>query len=126
MKITNKKNVGGVTAMESFLEQFFPQVLKKMAQAEHNDYCMYDDPKLTAFTSSLYIAGLFASLFASYVTERIGRQGVMLLGGFLFFAGAITNAAAANIAMLILGRVFLGFGVGFTNQVPMTYIYNFE
>ncbi|KAF3338333.1 Sugar transport protein 5 [Carex littledalei] len=95
---------GGVTAMESFLEEFFPHVLKKMAKAEHNDYCMYDDPKLTAFTSSLYIAGLFASLFASYVTERIGRQGVMLLGGFLFFAGAITNAAAANIAMLILGR----------------------
>ncbi|XP_078166088.1 sugar transport protein MST1-like [Carex rostrata] len=113
---------GGVTAMESFLKQFFPQVLKKMVEAEHNDYCMYDDPKLTAFTSSLYIAGLFASLFASYVTERIGRQGVMLLGGFLFFAGAITNAAAVNIAMLILGRVFLGFGVGFTNQATPVYL----
>lgn len=109
--------------MESFLEEFFPHVLKKMAEAEQNEYCMYDDQKLTAFTSALYIAGLFASLCASKVTEKIGRQRVMLLGGFLFFAGAATNAAADNIAMLIIGRVFLGFGVGFTNQVTIPFFF---
>ncbi|KAJ4765271.1 Sugar transport protein 5 [Rhynchospora pubera] len=113
---------GGVTAMESFLKQFFPHVLKKMAEAQQNEYCMYDDHSLTAFTSSLYIAALAASLAASKVTELIGRQKVMLLGGFLFFAGSATNAAASNITMLIIGRMFLGFGVGFTNQATPVYL----
>jgi MFS transporter, SP family, sugar:H+ symporter len=108
--------------MESFLEKFFPHVLKKMATAEQNEYCLYNDQLLTAFTSSLYIAGLVASLCASSITEKIGRQRVMLLGGFLFFAGAATNAAANNISMLIVGRMFLGFGVGFTNQVTINFI----
>ncbi|KAJ4794150.1 Sugar transport protein 5 [Rhynchospora pubera] len=113
---------GGVTAMESFLKQFFPHVLTKMAEAQQNEYCMYDDHSLTAFTSSLYIAALAASLAASKVTELIGRQKVMLLGGFLFFAGSATNAAASNITMLIIGRMFLGFGVGFTNQATPVYL----
>jgi MFS transporter, SP family, sugar:H+ symporter len=41
----------------------------------------------------------------------------MLAGGALFFAGAAVNAAAVNVAMLIVGRMLLGFGIGFTNQV---------
>jgi MFS family permease len=41
----------------------------------------------------------------------------MLAGGALYFAGAAVNAAAVNIAMLIVGRMLLGFGIGFTNQV---------
>jgi predicted MFS family arabinose efflux permease len=41
----------------------------------------------------------------------------MLIGGLVFLAGAIINAAAQNIAMLIIGRILLGIGVGFANQV---------
>jgi MFS transporter, SP family, sugar:H+ symporter len=108
---------GGVTAMESFLSAFFPGVLRRMAAARRDQYCVYDSHALTAFTSSLYLAGLAASLVASRVTRAVGRQAVMLAGGALFFAGAAVNAAAVNIAMLIVGRMLLGFGIGFTNQV---------
>jgi MFS transporter, SP family, sugar:H+ symporter len=55
-----------------------------------------------------------ASLVAGRVTRAIGRQAVML-------AGAAVNAAAVNIAMLIVGRMLLGFGIGFTNQVEILY-----
>ena len=40
----------------------------------------------------------------------------MMLGGLLFAAGAILNGSAENIAMLISGRLLLGFGIGFANQ----------
>uniref|UniRef100_A0A7N2L677 DUF4283 domain-containing protein n=1 Tax=Quercus lobata TaxID=97700 RepID=A0A7N2L677_QUELO len=40
----------------------------------------------------------------------------MLTGGLVFLVGAIINAAAQNIAMLIIGRILLGIGVGFANQ----------
>lgn len=103
--------------MPSFLKKFFPTVLRKKEEAQKDEYCVYDSQVLTAFTSSLYIAGLFASLMASRVTKTIGRQMTMLLGGVTFLSGSIINAAAMNVEMLILGRILLGFGVGFTNQV---------
>lgn len=108
--------------MESFLEEFFPGVLRRMAAARRDQYCVYDSHVLTAFTSSLYLAGLVASLAAGRVTRAVGRQAVMLAGGAFFFAGAAVNAAAVNIAMLIVGRMLLGFGIGFTNQVYLVFI----
>lgn len=41
----------------------------------------------------------------------------MVLAGVSYLAGAFLNAAAANIAMLIVGRVLLGAGIGFANSV---------
>lgn len=40
----------------------------------------------------------------------------MVIAGAWFFIGAVINAAAQDLAMLYLGRIFLGFGVGFANQ----------
>ncbi|KQJ82915.1 sugar transport protein MST1 [Brachypodium distachyon] len=113
---------GGVSQMKPFLETFFPKVLRRMADAKRSQYCMFDSHALTAFTSSLYIAGLVASLFAGRVTRSLGRRGVMLVGGALFFAGGIMTGAAVNLAMLIVGRMLLGFGVGFTNQATPLYL----
>ncbi|XP_051217630.1 sugar transport protein MST1 [Lolium perenne] len=113
---------GGVSQMEPFLERFFPHVLARMAAAKRDDYCLYDSQALTAFTSSLYVAGLVSSLVASRVTKAVGRQRIMLMGGALFFAGGAITGAAVNIAMLIIGRMLLGFGVGFTNQAAPLFL----
>ncbi|KMT19877.1 hypothetical protein BVRB_1g009250 [Beta vulgaris subsp. vulgaris] len=113
---------GGVTTMVPFLRKFFPSILKKSRDAKTNIYCMYDSQVLTSFTSSLYIAGLFASLVASRITAKFGRKFSMLLGGCSFLLGATVNGAAQNIAMLIIGRILLGFGVGFTNQATPLYL----
>ncbi|CAN6479844.1 unnamed protein product [Victoria cruziana] len=108
--------------MGSFLERFFPSVLRKMMQAQQNEYCMYDSQLLTSFTSSLYVAGLVGSLGAGRVTRALGRRASMLLGGATFLAGAAINGAAVNVAMLIVGRILLGLGVGFTNQATPLYL----
>ncbi|KAI4389195.1 hypothetical protein MLD38_001447 [Melastoma candidum] len=113
---------GGVTTMVPFLQKFFPSILRKAAGAKTNMYCMYDSQVLTSFTSSLYIAGLASSLVASRLTAALGRRNVMLLGGCTFLAGAAINGGAADVAMLIIGRILLGFGVGFTNQATPVYL----
>ncbi|KAF5740226.1 sugar transport protein 5-like isoform X1 [Tripterygium wilfordii] len=113
---------GGVTTMQAFLEKFFPSVLRKATEAKTNLYCMYDSHILTAFTSSLYIAGLAASLAASRLTAAFGRKNIMVIGGCTFLAGSAVNGGAANVAMLLLGRILLGFGVGFTNQATPVYL----
>ncbi|CAM8925173.1 hypothetical protein QQ045_023435 [Rhodiola kirilowii] len=113
---------GGVTTMEPFLKKFFPSVLIKMKSAEQNQYCIFDSQILTAFTSSLYIAGLISSLIAGRVTTAAGRKGALVIGGAIFLVGTAFNAFAENVAMLIIGRVLLGFGIGFTNQAAPIYL----
>ncbi|PON36600.1 Sugar/inositol transporter [Trema orientale] len=113
---------GGVTSMEPFLKRFFPSVYKKMSDesVRQNEYCKFDSQLLTLFTSSLYLAALAASFSASVITRSYGRKVSMLIGGVVFFVGSILNGAASNIAMLIIGRLLLGVGVGFANQsVPL-------
>ncbi|KAJ4954467.1 hypothetical protein NE237_011250 [Protea cynaroides] len=112
---------GGVTSMSSFLKKFFPDVYHKEALDTSTDqYCKFDSMILTLFTSSLYLAALIASFFASTVTRKFGRKRSMIIGGLVFLIGAIINAAAVNVAMLIIGRILLGIGVGFANQsVPL-------
>ncbi|KAH6776043.1 sugar transporter 1 [Perilla frutescens var. hirtella] len=112
---------GGVTANDPFLKKFFPSVYRKQkADDSTNQYCRFDSATLTMFTSSLYLAALLSSLVASTVTRKLGRKLSMLFGGVLFCAGALINGFAQAVWMLIVGRILLGFGIGFANQsVPL-------
>ncbi|XP_047051318.1 sugar transport protein MST6-like [Lolium rigidum] len=114
---------GGVTSMDPFLSKFFPSVYRKQQQADDsNQYCKFDSQLLTMFTSSLYLAALVASLVAASVTRVAGRKWSMFVGGVTFLAGCALSGAAQNVAMLILGRVLLGVGVGFANQSVPVYL----
>ncbi|OAY75013.1 Sugar carrier protein C [Ananas comosus] len=114
---------GGVTSMDSFLLKFFPSVYRKEKQDTGiNQYCKFDSQLLTLFTSSLYLAALIASFFASMVTRVFGRKWSMFSGGVTFLIGAAINGAAENVFTLILGRILLGVGVGFANQSVPVYL----
>ncbi|CAL5354997.1 unnamed protein product [Camellia sinensis] len=112
---------GGVTSMNDFLKKFFPVVYRRKTEGNlDSNYCKYDNQGLQLFTSSLYLAGLTSTFFASYTTRRLGRRLTMLIAGIFFLIGVALNASAQNLAMLIVGRILLGCGVGFANQaVPL-------
>ncbi|KAH9324842.1 hypothetical protein KI387_005020 [Taxus chinensis] len=112
---------GGVTSMDSFLLKFFRGVYKQRRDSA-NLYCQFDSQLLTTFTSSLYIAGLIATFFASGITRVYGRKISMVIGGFSFLIGSALNGGALNIEMLIVGRIMLGVGVGFANQAVPVYL----
>nr|CAD1837647.1 unnamed protein product [Ananas comosus var. bracteatus] len=108
---------GGVTSMDDFLKKFFPTVYRQKHEDKESNYCKYNNQDLQLFTSSLYLAGLTATFFASYTTRNLGRRLTMLIAGIFFLVGVVFNAAAQDLAMLIVGRILLGCGVGFANQV---------
>ncbi|XP_011070449.1 sugar transport protein 10-like [Sesamum indicum] len=115
---------GGVTSMDEFLEKFFPAVYAKQKNAtgHESQYCKFENHMLTLFTSSLYLAALIASFFASATTRKFGRKISMTIGGMVFLVGAILNGAATNVAMLIIGRILLGVGIGYANQSVPVYL----
>ncbi|XP_027190742.1 hexose carrier protein HEX6 isoform X3 [Cicer arietinum] len=111
---------GGVTSMEPFLNKFFHNIYLKMKEdVTVSNYCLFDSQLLTSFTSSLYVAGFFTSFLASYVTSVFGRKPSIIAGGTAFLAGTALGGAAFNVYMLIVGRLMLGVGVGFANQVAV-------
>ncbi|XP_004296075.1 PREDICTED: sugar transport protein 10-like [Fragaria vesca subsp. vesca] len=116
---------GGVTSMDTFLNKFFPEVIKKMKNNSpdgNNMYCKFESQILTLFTSSLYLSALVASFFASSVTRRFGRKISMFVAGVVFLLGAILTGVANSIVLLIIGRLLLGVGVGFANQAIPVYL----
>ncbi|KAK1307022.1 Sugar transport protein 8 [Acorus calamus] len=111
---------GGVTSMDDFLLKFFPTVYVRKHHVKENNYCKYDNQHLQLFTSSLYLAALVSSFVASRSCTRFGRRPTMQAASLFFLVGVVLNAAAQDLAMLIIGRILLGIGVGFANQaVPL-------
>ncbi|PKU65449.1 sugar transport protein 8 [Dendrobium catenatum] len=111
---------GGVTAMDGFLEKFFHTVYVRKHLVHEDNYCKYDNQGLQLFTSSLYLSALIASFSASKSCTKYGRKPTMQAASAFFLVGTVLCAAAVNLFMLIIGRIFLGVGVGFANQaVPL-------
>lgn len=115
--------IGGVSGMDDFLIKFFPVVYERKSRAKENNYCKYDDQMLQLFTSSLYLAALVASFGASKACNYLGRKPTIFAASILFIIGAILSALAEHKWMLIMGRIFFGIGVGFGNEVYMSFIY---
>ncbi|EPS64536.1 hypothetical protein M569_10244 [Genlisea aurea] len=111
---------GGVTGMDDFLMKFFPKIYERRLHAHEDNYCKFDDQLLQLFTSSLYLAALVASFFASRVCTVLGRRPTILMASMFFIGGAVLCALAEAKWMLILGRILFGVGVGFGNEaVPL-------
>jgi len=104
--------------MDSFLKNFFPEVYQ-----QEKNIKPWDDQTLTLFTSSLYLAVLVASVFASTVIRLIGRRTTMICAGVLILGGAELNDFALNVRMLIVGRILIGLGIGCANKVIYLYIF---
>ena len=103
--------------MDDFLIKFFPKVHERKLHAKENNYCKYDDQLLQLFKSSLYLAALVASFFASKACTKLGRKLTIFMASAFFLAGAGFSAGAEHKWMLILGRILFGIGVGFGNEV---------
>ncbi|CAO1942112.1 unnamed protein product [Urochloa humidicola] len=113
---------GGLMQMESFLQAFFPEILRKTKKAQQDAYCIFRNQKLTMFVSSLYLAGILSFFVSGHLTRTVGRRNSMLIGGFLFLSGVVLNFTAVNITMLVIGRILLGFAVGFTSLSAPVYL----
>lgn len=111
---------GGVISHPDFIAKFFPSTLENHDSG--NAFCKYDNHTISLFTSSLFLAGAVAALVAGWTCNRFGRKATMTAGGLAFGIGTAIVAAAQNIAMLVVGRIILGVGVGFATQATPLYL----
>lgn len=109
---------GGVIAHSGFSARFFAH-----GHAPDTDpFCKYNDHMIQLFTSCLFLAGAAAAMVGSCTCKHYGRKATMVAGGFCFLVGTTLVALAMHMAMLVLGRVVLGVGVGFATQAAPLYL----
>ncbi|KAK4271866.1 hypothetical protein QN277_020495 [Acacia crassicarpa] len=72
---------------------------------------------------SMALAGaIIGAAVGGWINDRFGRRIAIMLADALFFAGSVIMAAAGNPAILIVGRVFVGLGVGMASMASPLYI----
>ncbi|XP_073150799.1 inositol transporter 4-like [Henckelia pumila] len=72
---------------------------------------------------SMAVAGaIIGAAFGGLISDKYGRKKSILLADILFFIGAIVMAAAVAPWMIILGRIFVGLGVGMASMTAPLYI----
>ncbi|KAL2467403.1 putative inositol transporter 2 [Abeliophyllum distichum] len=72
---------------------------------------------------SMAVAGaIIGAAIGGWLNDKYGRRTAILIADFLFFVGAILMASAPNPAIIIVGRVFVGLGVGMASMTAPLYI----
>lgn len=72
---------------------------------------------------SAAIAGaIIGAAIGGWANDRFGRKTSIMIADILFFIGAVIMASAPNPTLLIVGRVFVGLGVGMASMTSPLYI----
>jgi SP family galactose:H+ symporter-like MFS transporter len=86
-----------------------------------------NDFSLSVFALEVIVSGVLAgaavgALLGGRLADIFGRRTLLILTAFIFAAGAILCAAATSPAILIGGRVIVGFGIGLSSNAVPVYI----
>ncbi|SAL99551.1 hypothetical protein [Absidia glauca] len=84
----------------------------------------FDHPSETiqGMVVSVFLLGAWVSSYpASWVMDQFGRRLTIFSGAVTFIVGGILQTAAINMAMLMIGRLVSGFGIGFLSTVLPVY-----
>ncbi|CAH8349963.1 unnamed protein product [Eruca vesicaria subsp. sativa] len=72
---------------------------------------------------SMAVAGaIVGAAIGGWANDKFGRRSAILMADFLFLIGAIIMAAAPNPSLIVIGRVFVGLGVGMASMTAPLYI----
>ncbi|KAE9604583.1 putative major facilitator, sugar transporter, major facilitator superfamily [Lupinus albus] len=72
---------------------------------------------------SVALAGaIIGASVGGYINDQFGRRKGIIFADTLFFIGSVIMAAATNPTILLIGRVFVGFGVGMASMASPLYI----
>ena len=71
---------------------------------------------------SILLGAVIGALVCSYLSEKRGRKGTLLMLAVVFVVGAIWCAISPNPVLLSVGRLVLGFAVGGATQTAPMYV----
>ena len=80
------------------------------------------DLYISTMVSGNQIGGLIGALLAGFIADVLGRRRGMMLNAIPFVLGSILMAITTNKAMLVAGRIVVGFGVGLGSSLTNIFL----
>lgn len=80
------------------------------------------DMMMSVVVASNPVGGLLGVISAGYLTDTLGRRITMILNCIPFLVGCALLSGAAHYAMLVLGRLLIGFGVGVGSLITNVFL----
>jgi SP family arabinose:H+ symporter-like MFS transporter len=77
------------------------------------------------FVSSGLFGCILGVIASGFLSDRIGRRGVMIIAGFMFLLSGFGCAFAPSFALLVFARIIGGAGVGMASVISPMYIAEF-
>lgn len=87
-----------------------------------DDWPEIQENQLALIVSIALIGAAIGALFSGNISDKIGRKKVIIFADILFTAGSVVMAFAPTIAVLMVGRLIIGFGVGIASQIVPLYL----
>ena len=124
--------MGGVLGMKYFIRQYtgmaYPADLYPYSTDKNSPYQKYlatfkvsaRDQSLT--TSILSCGTFFGAIVAGDVADFIGRRMTIITGCMVFTVGCILETASTGLALMVVGRLIAGAGVGFISAIVILYM----
>ncbi|MCJ1395137.1 hypothetical protein MMC18_008018 [Xylographa bjoerkii] len=114
--------MGGVLGMPYFIRLYtglqYPAAGDATAKTAF--HLTAEDQSLT--TSILSAGTFFGAIIAGDVADFIGRRMTIITGCFVFSVGCILETASTGLAVMVVGRLIAGAGVGFISAIIILYM----
>jgi sugar porter (SP) family MFS transporter len=114
--------MGGVLGMKYFIHLYtglpYPAAGDKVAKKAF--HLTARDQSLT--TSILSCGTFFGAIIAGDIADFIGRRMTIIMGCFIFSIGCILETASTGLAVMVVGRLIAGAGVGFISAIIILYM----
>ena len=123
--------MGGVLNMDYFIKQYtgaeYPDV--HLPNASPDEITKYRNstfkipPQQQSLVTSILSAGTFlGAIMAGDLADLLGRRMTIILGCAIFTLGGILETASTGLGVMVAGRLFAGFGVGFISAIVILYM----
>lgn len=111
--------ISGVMAMPYVIEHFEP--ISKAFKG-NDDVFILSSWKRSLITSILSAGTFFGAIIAGDLADFIGRRTTIIAGCGIFTIGVVLQTASSGLALLVVGRLIAGFGVGFVSAIIILYM----
>jgi SP family myo-inositol transporter-like MFS transporter 13 len=72
--------------------------------------------------STALAGAIIGASVGGWMNDKLGRKITIIFADILFFAGSVIMAASPNPTVLLVGRVFVGLGIGMASMTSPLYI----